>query len=196
MLHSKSKNFHLSRSGIRSATQTQRTIADRRVGTQKRQVNSGFTLIELLVYMGIFTILLAALTQVFLTILDTQLKSQSVTSAAREGQYLYSRFIYDVHQAEAINIPAALGASGNSLELTLHGTTYSYALNGTVLEITDGTGTYALNSYDTEISGLQFQRIGNIGGKHTVRITFTVTSKTRSQGRPEVHTFQTAAGLR
>lgn len=161
------------------------------VTTQK-----GFTLIELIVYLGIFSILIIALTQIFLTVVETQLKSQAVTSSAQDGQYLYSRFIYDVHRATAIVEPSDLGEVGNTLELTIGGVIHTYALSDTDLMVNDGTGTYRLSSYDTEISDLAFHRLGNNGGKHTVRINFTVTSKTESRGNPDVRQFQTTAGLR
>lgn len=156
----------------------------------------GFTLVELLVYMGIFTILMIALTQIFMTIIETQLKTQAVSSAAQDGQYLYSRFIYDVHHADDILTPSSLGEVTDTLRLNMNGVTYTYSLNGTSLLVNDGTGNYMLNSYDTDISNLQFHRLGNIGGKHTVRINFTVTSKTESRSQPEVRVFQTTAGLR
>jgi type II secretory pathway pseudopilin PulG len=156
----------------------------------------GFTLVELIVYMGMFSILLIALTQIFMTIIETQLKTQAVTSSAQDGQYLYSRLIYDVHHADAIFSPAALGEVSNSLQLIINGVTHTYSLNGTVLQVNDGTGTFALNSYDTNISDVQFHRLGNVGGKHTVRINFTVTSKTESRGNPDIRIFQTTAGLR
>ncbi len=156
----------------------------------------GFTLVEMLVYMGIFAILITLMAHIFTSIVDTQLSSEATTSVAQDGQYLYSRFIYDIHSADAIVTPEALGETGSVLTLTKDGTNYTYSLDGDVLMVHDGTAGYALNSFETGISDLQFQRIGNIGGKHTVRITFTVTGKTVLQSGPEVRHFQTTAGLR
>lgn len=156
----------------------------------------GFTIVELLVYLGIFAILITAMTQIFVSIIDTQLESEANSSVAQEGQFLYSRLIYDIHNASAIVAPATLGQSGSTLTLTLGGTNYTYNLNGTTLEVTNGLQTYALSGYDTNISNVQFHRLGNVGGKHTVRITFTVGSKTVTKGSQEIRSFQTTAGLR
>ena len=82
------------------------------------------------------------------------------------------------------------------MTLTKNSTSYTYQITNHNLEVTTGTTSAALNSYDTEVSNLQFQRIGNAGGKHTIRMSFTITSKTTGQGGKEVRNFQTTAGLR
>lgn len=156
----------------------------------------GFTLVELLVYIGIFSILITVMAQIFSSIVDSQLDAETTTSVAQDGQYLYSRLIYDIHTAQLVASPSALGDSGPVLTLSKNGTSYTYKVNNHNLEVSTGSTSAALNSYDTEISNLQFQRIGNVSGKHTIRISFTITSKGQSQGGKEIRNFQTTAGLR
>lgn len=157
---------------------------------------SGFTLVELIVYMGILSMLLVVFTDIFTSILDTQLSSQRTSSVAQDGRYIYSRLIYDINRAQGVILPANLGDVSVSLQATISGTLYTYALAGGNLTVTDNTGTYALNSYDTTISGLQFTRLGNASGKHTFRINFNVTGRIPMHGTTEVKAFQTTAGLR
>lgn len=156
----------------------------------------GFTLVELIIYMGLLTVLILVFTQIFTSILDNQSSSQSTSRVAEDGRYIYSRFIYDVNRAQSISIPAALGSSSANLVLTINSAQYTYSTNSGNLTVTDPTGTYALNGFGTTISNVNFQRIGNAGGKHTIQMNFTVTSNMGLHGAFENKSFQTTAGLR
>jgi type II secretory pathway pseudopilin PulG len=156
----------------------------------------GFTLVEMVLYMGLLTLLLLLFTNIFMAILDTQLSSQSTGSVAQDGRFLYSRLIYDINRASSISLPANLGNTGNTLQLQINGVSYQYALSSGNLMISDATSSAQLNSYDTKISGLQFKRIGNINGKPTIQMTFTVTSKEVLHGTVDSKSFQTTAGIR
>jgi len=57
----------------------------------------GFTLIEILIYMGLMAALIIVLTNVFVTVLETQLESSSTSVVEIDGRYLLSRLIYDIH---------------------------------------------------------------------------------------------------
>src|SRR5258708_14824797 len=67
----------------------------------------GFTLVEMLIYMGIFSLMLIALTQIFTSIIDVQLESQSNGSVSQDGQYILSRLSYDISRAQDIATPSA-----------------------------------------------------------------------------------------
>lgn len=161
-----------------------------------KKQNSGFTLVELIIYMGLLTMLILIFTQIFTSILDNQLSSESNSQVAEDGRYIYSRFIYDVNRAQAITLPANLGDTSSSLILTIDGQTYTYASDSGNLIITEPTGSNALNGFGTRISDLQFTRIGNVNGKHTVKINFTIVSNISLHGTSELKVFQTTAGLR
>lgn len=158
----------------------------------------GFTLVELLIYMGILAILIYVLTDILYSFVSTQLSSESNAEVTQDGRFIYSRLIYDINRAQSVSSPSALGQSSNNLSLVINGTNYSYSV-GTPsgdLEITDNTGTYTLNSPDTEITNLQITRIGNVNGKHTFQIDFTVRSTIPLNGRIDSEDFETVAGLR
>ncbi|OGF99894.1 hypothetical protein A2153_01965 [Candidatus Gottesmanbacteria bacterium RBG_16_38_7b] len=156
----------------------------------------GFTLIELLVYLGLFSLLIIVITDILVTTLDIQLSSSAYNSVTADGRYIYSRFIYDINRAQSVALPQNLGDISNNLQFTADGNSYSYTLNNGNLVLTDSDGSHQLNSYDSSISNLNFQRIGNSEGKHTFRINFTITGKTVLRGNTEVKNFQTTAGIR
>lgn len=156
----------------------------------------GFTLVELLLYMGLLTIILGVMTSIFTAIIDMQVGAQSTSNATQDGRYIYSRLIYDINTADSVQSPLLLGSTSAVLTLTKSGTQYSYLLTSGNLVQDDGTNANALNSFGTYVSDLSFERIGNISGKHTFRIIFTVTSRAEIDGTPESKIFQTTAGLR
>jgi hypothetical protein len=163
---------------------------------KKLMHNSGITLIELPIYMGLLAILLLVFTNILVTTLDTLTSSETTASLSQDGRYMYSRFLYDVHRADTITVPANPGESGNTLTFTVNSVNYSYTLDNGNLIISDPNGTSQLNSFDTSVSDLVFRRIGNVGGKHTIQLTFTILGKTTGGHAPETRNFQTTAALR
>jgi len=161
-----------------------------------KKIQKGFTLIELILYMGLLSVLLLVLSQVFTTVLEGQINAEATSSVAQDGRYIYSRFIHDVHNADSVATPSALGEISESLVLSSNTLVYTYFLSNGNLYISDPTGTHQLNSFNTTVSDLVFQRIGNVAGKHTFQIHFTVTSKGELRGNNEIKIFQTTAGLR
>lgn len=150
----------------------------------------------MLLYMGLLAILLLLFTNIFTGILDTQLASQSTGSVAQDGRFIYSRFIYDINHATSVSTPANLGSSSATLSFQANGVNYQYAIVGNNLILSDATSSAQLNEYDTKVSGLQFTRIGNVNGKPTFQIVFTVGTTTNLHGQGDSKSFQTTAGLR
>jgi prepilin-type N-terminal cleavage/methylation domain-containing protein len=159
----------------------------------KKIINShkGFTMVELLLYMGIFSILLVVLMQLFTSILDVHLESQATSSVDQDGNYILARLTYDIHNASAITSPA-LGVSSSTLQLT-GGPTYSLNTGKLLLNNAD-----PLNSINTTIPSITFKTLGNggAGNKSTVQIIMTVQSKTIRRGGVNQKIFQTTIGVR
>ena len=156
----------------------------------------GYTLVELLIFMAMLSILLVIFTQIFSLIVDARLESESTSIVAQDGNYLLNRLMYDVARTNTINLPNAVGATDTTLDITIDGVNYVYALNGANLQLTVNSSVYQLNSIGTTISDLTFKRIGNDDGKDTVQLGFTVTSKILEAGGSEFKSYQTTAGLR
>lgn len=157
---------------------------------------AGSTLIELLLYMVIFVSLLGMLLGVFSSIINVQLESEATSSVTTDGNFILARIGYDIGQAETVSSPAAPGAGGDTLQLVISGVSYAYAQSIGALTLTRGSATDILTGVDTTISNLTFLRLGNGGGKHSIRISFTLTSKTVKRTGPEVRSFQTTIAMR
>lgn len=139
------------------------------------RIVKAFTLVEILIYMGLMALLITVLTNIFLSVLETQLESASVSAVEIDGRYVLSRLIYDIHPAAGLVTPSAAGQTATSLQLV---NTHSYSVSDGVLYI---DGTSRLNSIDTQISNFSVTRIGNNVDNDTLQISFTLTSSTQSQ---------------
>lgn len=155
----------------------------------------GFTLIELIVYMGLFSIFLTVLTTLFSTSLETHLTSSSVSSVEQDGRFIMERIAHDVRAAESIVQPENTGEKTNVLELIRDGVPYTYALDSGNLLLTTSGESHQLNSYGSTISNLEFEKIGNTGGRHTVSIEITVDSTVVGRSA-ESRDFSDVVGIR
>ncbi len=163
----------------------------------KKIQSRGFTVIELVLYIGLLTIFLVVLTEIFVSVLDVQLESEATSHVTQDGRYIMSRLFYDVSRSQVILSPAAPGSTSSTLQLSIGGAIYSYSVgtNG-MLTATDASGSVPLNGFDTTISNVLFTRLGNSGGKNTITANFTVSSRvTRPQGS-ESTPFQVTMGQR
>lgn len=159
-------------------------------------LQTGVTLIELLLYMSLLIIFMTVLTNIFVSSLEVQLDSKSLSSTEEDGRFLLQRLIYDIHRSDTITTPTTLGQTTSTLQFTVNTTSYTYALNGTALGLNDGTGVNQLNSFNTNISNLSFTRLGNVNGKNTIRVSLRVSGKTQKQSGIDTRDFTTTIGLR
>jgi hypothetical protein len=157
---------------------------------------SGFTIVELLVYAGILTIFLYVMTNIFTSVLDMQLESETASAVVQDGGYILSRLTYDMGRASEIVEPNGIGVESAQLVLRINAVDYRYrAVNGNFILSRDATSD-ALNSFGTGISNLSFRRYGNVNGKNSIRVAFTLASTTERSSGPEVREYQTTIGLR
>jgi prepilin-type N-terminal cleavage/methylation domain-containing protein len=166
--------------------------------TQNRRFHSqqGLTLIELLIVMGILSVFMVVLTDVFSAVARVRSESEATSAVAMDGRYVLSRLSYDIQRASSVTTPATLGASSASLVLVINSVTQTYAISGGNLQLTNDFGTNNLNGSETTVSGLTIQRLGNSGGKETLKIGVTVTSDAIRDGGQETKTYTTTVGRR
>jgi type II secretory pathway pseudopilin PulG len=158
---------------------------------------NGFSIIEMTVYMGILAIMLGVLSTIFASTVNLQLSAESTTSVDQTGQYLLMRLTYDIHNTDTIVSPNTLGTPTNSLSINTSSTTYTYALNGTNLILSDGTNTFQLNNADTKITNFSVTRLGDVSShKNSLQISFTVTSEAKSSTGYETQNYETTIGTR
>lgn len=158
----------------------------------------GFTLVELLMYMGIFSMLLVMLFQIFASIFDVQFESKGVSSVTQDGLFIQNRLNYDASRTKSVTAPA-LGQSSESLSLLIDNVVYTYSIADGNLNLSSTVSGILgqLNSADTTVSAT-FTRLSDTAGKNhdTITAEFTLTSRTVKQGAPNVENFRTTIGLR
>lgn len=147
---------------------------------------------ELVLYMGLLVILLTILSSLFTTSIESQLGSQKFSAVQQDGRFILNRITYDLQNASSVITPSALGSSATTLVLVKDGVTYTYSLTGSNL-LLDGV---RLNGFNTSVSNVSFQKLGNTGGKPTVKLAYTVTSLTLNNGTSDIKNYQTTVGLK
>lgn len=145
-------------------------------------MKKAFTIVELIIYMGLLSILLVIITNIFLSVLDMQTESESTSIVQIDARYILSRLSYDIHRASAVS------TDGGSLVLTVDGSPFTYAISNGILTL---SGTQ-LTSYPTQISNFSVVRLGNLGinAKPSIKISFTLSDQAESQS------YQSTIGIR
>ncbi len=165
------------------------------------QKNKGFTLIEILIFMGIFSILITVMLQLFTAIFDNQLESQSTTAVSTDSRYIENKLTADIKNATSSSILSpAIGASSSALSISNGSSTYTYSLSGNNLVVNEqpaGT-TDQLNSVNTKVSSLNFFRLADNSGQDisTITVSFTLTSGTIKRSGAVSEDFNFTAGTR
>ena len=135
--------------------------------------NKGTTIVELIIYMLFLSVFFIILTNIFVTSLETRLEAETTSAVSIDGRFILTRLMYDIERSEAIISPA-LGSSDSTMAIVLSGVDNTYQLQGGNLVIINNNGTNQLNSVNTRLTNLTFKRIGNSGGKNTIRVNFTI----------------------
>lgn len=163
----------------------------------------GFTIIELVVYIGLLSILIAVMSQVFVATLGVKLESESDTGVSQDGNYIITRLAYDIRRASRIISPN-VGESASMLSLgIIEGgieQVYEYTLTGDTLSLSDGVTTESIHGDTTTISDFSVSRFGNSGtitdARDTIQFILTVTSTYTVPLGAQQMTFQSTEGLR
>lgn len=154
----------------------------------------GFTIIELLVYIGLTSILIALMSQIFLATLGVRIESQSTTNVQQDARFILSRVAHDVRRASSITAPS-IGQTGSTLTLVINeqgaDETYTYSIQGTDLLLTVGSDSDPVNSNGTKIESLAFERIGE-----TVEVVMTLVGNEQVTPGQQELSVRTTVGRR
>ena len=153
------------------------------IKTNKNNKQRGITIVELLVYVGLLSIFMLVLVDVFVTILNNKLETESISTLNQDTRYIYTRLAYDIANADSASVP-----SPNSLNIVSGGVSYDYARDGNGNLLLNGS---ALNGLDTKVDGIIFTKIGN-----TVKVSYTVTSRIELPSDEQTRSIETTVGLR
>ena len=139
---------------------------------------TGFTLIELLLYTAIVGSLLLAVVGFYGATLDTRVKNQAIAEVNQQGTLVMDQITQSIRNATSITLPIAAG-SGAVLTLVVPTASLSpttYSLNGTTLQIVEGTNTAVpLTGSRVQVSALTFKNVTRTGTNGVVQISFTVS---------------------
>jgi hypothetical protein len=158
--------------------------------------HKGVTIVELLIYLGLSSIMLVVLSELFVSILSESVETQNYSAVQTDGRYITARLRYAINNADSIVTPATLGSTTSDLTTIVGANNYHYYLNGDRLYLNDGTGDYLVSNVDTQITELQFTRQGNTNGKHVISFSFKSSSGTAGTQQYESQIFVSAGGLR
>lgn len=162
-----------------------------------KKFQKGITIVELIVYIGLLSIFMIVLLDVFVTILNSKLEGESTSALNQDARYIYSKLAYDVANADAMTLPSAVNPTGGTLTVTTNGVTHSYSLDGSGnLNLTSGGTSMKLNSNDTSLTSISFTRLEVAGAKPTVKVSFTVRSLITLQSGESERTIDSTFGLR
>lgn len=165
-----------------------------------KKIQKGVTIVEILVYIGLLSMFMLVLLDVFTAIMGAKLESQSTSTVNQDTRYILSKLAYDIENADTISTPSSFGVAGNSLVLTTGGSTHFYSLDGSGnLNLSVGGVPMKLNGIDTEITNISFTKIGNssiVGNKPTIKVSYTVRSRIIETSGLDEQTINTTLGLR
>lgn len=156
----------------------------------------GFTLVELVVYMGIMSILLVIFIDMFAILVNKQLETEASSSVQQDENYLFARFSYDFGQTKSIILPSMPSTPSGTLRLLIGSTTYDYYASSSSLIATSSGAINQLNSIDTTISNLSFQRLGTGNSNDVIQMKCDISSSTKEQSGYKVTHFATTFGIR
>lgn len=156
----------------------------------------GFTIIELTIYIALMSVLILVISRIFISSLDIQLESESVSSVQQDGRFIIAKLAYDISQADSVTSPAGYGNSSSTLVLIKQGQVVEYTSDAGNLIYSAQGSQDRLNSTNVSVSDISFQRIGNSGGKDTVRVSFSLESLAETGSTGEEESFQTTIGTR
>lgn len=99
---------------------------------KKRQ--SGLTLVELLITMGMMSIFMVTLTDIFVALMSAKLESDATSTVSQEGRAIVARLEYDIGRATSLTTPENLSVSTSVVTGTTAtvGWTTATATNGRV----------------------------------------------------------------
>lgn len=163
---------------------------------QARRYSNGFTIVELLIFMALFSVVLVILTSLFAATTQQQLENQAISATESDSTYIISRLQYDFDRAIDIVEPANPGESSDRLTLDIGGQEYTYSLTSERLTVSFASETYDLMSPRSNVTGIVFSRIGNIGGKPTIQVQIDVSSIAENATGQETSTINTVFSIR
>lgn len=156
----------------------------------------GYTLVELLMFIGLFSILLSVLTTIFFSTLELRARTEITTTVEQDSRYVLQKLTQVVRDADSVILPLANGNSSSQLIISRGGSTETYQIQNAKLVQIVGTDSFQLNASTTNIDSFSVQKLGNISGSSTVKISLTLSSTGAVAATHYSQTITTTIGIR
>lgn len=160
----------------------------------------GTSLIEVLLYIGLLSVVLIVIIDLLITSGSLKQEANGKSSLAQDAHYISQRLTYEIERADSVTSPATIGQISQILNTTVGSESYTFSLNAGNLEMQKMVGlsvlTANLNSSLTSVSNLSVQRLGNISGKSSFKINFTLTNLKSTQQGTLSKNYEVVATLR
>ena len=170
----------------------------KKLTTQMSQ--KGTSLIEVILYIALFSIIIIVIVDLLITSGSLKTESESQSGLQIDAGFITSRLNYEIRNSDSITTPVVAGPSTNSLVLTSGSETHTFSLLGSNLlyQKTIGITTTSanLNTVLTNVSSLNFQPMGNISGKLSIKINFTLTEGKATQQGNQTKNYEIIATSR
>ena len=148
-----------------------------------KYINNGFTLIEILLYLSLFVIIIGGSVGFIHTMLETNNKTKIVLKADTEADHVLSIITQYTRNSAAVLSPNK-NTESNILVLQTFDTPGLIIIfgiiNNSIVMSQAGQATTTLTSSNIKISNLKFINAGNVNGKDSVHISFTVNTQGES----------------
>lgn len=153
-------------------------------------------MVEMLMYMGLLSLLLVVMVDLFVSSLNAQLESQATSGVDQDTKFILSRLSSDIRASDTISLPGFGATPSGMLSLVTSGITHTYATQSGKIIYTTQSQSDSLNSFESTTEDVTFQRLGNNNGKNAIKIMFTIKSKTTRSSGPEIRRIETTVGTR
>lgn len=153
----------------------------------KIRSQKGTSLIELILYIALFSIIIIVVVDLLITSGSLKAESESQSGLQTDAELITSRLSYELRNADSVTTPNVIGQTTNTLVVTTGAESQSFSLAGDNLfyqKTVGATTTSAnLNTNLTKVSNLSFQALGFVGGKLSIKASFSLTeTKATQQG--------------
>lgn len=151
---------------------------------KRNTAQAGFTLIELVIVAGLLAMLMVTVSTMFMTTLNSNLRTQTRQQIKSEGSFILERFEFMLRNAATLS-PSQLCQSGMSQISIINpdGNQTTFALSSAQIASISavsggGNTTYYLHGSNTTASNLNFDCGRNPGGEYYVDIGFNLGNNT------------------
>lgn len=169
----------------------------KRTHIQTVEGKRGFTLVELILGMGLLTILLGILLNVFVSSVELKLESEADSALTNDARFIVNRINLDVRDAKAIIEPSMPNGTSQTLIININDVLVEYRVDeaGRLIRI-QGADSQLVTSSATRVEAINFTSIGEVGGRNNIQISLNLEAVTQTVRGAENFELEYVIGTR